>query len=279
MIGLTDKSLNSSENVITNPLTNEIDITSDIHLEHYKNESEIISIIDKIAREKRSRILCLLGDIGYPKQPLYKYFIIQMMKIYDYIFLLTGNHEYYNKESFDKIDMYIDKLCRELNIGLKEPKVYFMNRKAVEIDNYLFIGCTLWSNINDFEIVKSNINDYYKIHKTVILYDQKRKVKIEPQDVKNWFIRDRDWINERINNNIDKKIIVLTHHAPIIDPNVHPPEFRNDILNQAYSSDLEYLINKPVVAWFYGHTHQSYSNIINNVLVKSNPVGYHFTKK
>jgi predicted phosphodiesterase len=87
---------------------------SDIHLEHYKLED-----IDKVIPEKEANILILAGDIGYPEEIQYKTYIQKVSQIWEKVFLIAGNHEYYQikkkyndiriKEDIDRIIEFIDR--------------------------------------------------------------------------------------------------------------------------------------------------------------------------
>ena len=60
-------------------------LISDIHLE--------FGAIKKIS--KCADYLILAGDIGYPDQKLFKDFLSNTSKIFNKVFYVAGNHEYY----------------------------------------------------------------------------------------------------------------------------------------------------------------------------------------
>ena len=62
---------------------------SDIHLEFYDRTLPLG--IDL----KGGDILCLAGDIGCPESRLYFTFLAYCSPLFKYIFIITGNHEYY----------------------------------------------------------------------------------------------------------------------------------------------------------------------------------------
>ena len=113
--------------------------------------------------------------------------------------------------------------------------------------------------MNDFKYIKYK-NNNNKVHKLAIynynyLHNKAHK-----------------WLKE----NITSKTIVLTHHAPIIDPDIHSIHTNPD-KNMAYCTNLQYLL-KNVKTWCWGHTHQPYKNIIDNCVLQSNPMGYYLEK-
>lgn len=77
---------------------------SDIHLESRKK----IPIIEKI---KDIDNLFLLGDIGIPGTDIYVKFMDWCSKNYKNVFIIYGNHEYYNKNSKKSIliDTMLDR--------------------------------------------------------------------------------------------------------------------------------------------------------------------------
>jgi hypothetical protein len=81
--------------------------------------------------------------------------------------------------------------------------------------------------------------------------------------------RHEEWLKNVIESTEDKKIIVLTHHAP--SRRMVHTERRN---NNAYASDCDALFKSPVVCWLSGHTHCSMNIEINGIPCGSNCYGY-----
>jgi predicted MPP superfamily phosphohydrolase len=247
------------------------DIVSDIHSEFYKKNFQIIPLILKIKKIKKSKIICLLGDIGYPRQPLYKYFLQEMQKIYEYVLVISGNHELYcGQVVHSKIHDRIDQICNELNQN-QSHKVYYLNKNSVEIDDYVFLGCTLWASVNDE--IKLLRNDYRRIRKYgYCVNGDIRKVKICPFDTNRWHDEHLKWLTAQLDTYKEQKkqVIVLTHHSPIYDP-----DFSEGKSGEVgYYTDLKHLMKEPIVCWCYGHTHQAYKKIWNKVLLQNNPADY-----
>ena len=65
---------------------------SDLHLEFY-DLTKLVRMIHWI--KPKSDICVLAGDIGYPFQKKYEVFLIAMNKKFEHIFLILGNHEFY----------------------------------------------------------------------------------------------------------------------------------------------------------------------------------------
>jgi predicted phosphodiesterase len=246
------------------------DILSDIHLELLK-PFDIALLIEKIQNIKKSDILCLLGDIGLPSQNSYQEFLKTMLEIYPNVILLAGNHEYYSNGSCSIPDK-IRTICNELNQN--SGQIHFLDRDSIVIDGIKFIGCTLWSEVKD-SIIAMLINDYHAIK--VPIFNSSghlvTKIKLTIPMSNMWHERDLKYLTDEIGNS-SEPVVVLTHHAPITDQEIHPPEFRNLVTSEAYCTDLTELIRKPVVTWCWGHTHQEYHKDLNGILLHSNPLDY-----
>jgi len=122
---------------------------SDLHLEFIK-PNKIEKFIKNISVNNND-ICMLAGDIGNPYQSNYDIFMKFISKNFKKSFVITGNHEYYNKK------------IEDTNIFLKNYFKQFSNISFLnnEIEYYCFIGTTLWSNITNS---KYKINDVYKFH-------------------------------------------------------------------------------------------------------------------
>lgn len=131
---------------------------SDLHLEFFKLP-KVKEIIKKII--PKSPICVLAGDIGYPFQETYEYFLIEMNKKFEHVFLIHGNHEYYQLQENSGRNMY-DIVNKTKDIINKNNlnNVPFLNDNYYDVGNYKFIGGVLWSKITNPEFA---INDKYTI--------------------------------------------------------------------------------------------------------------------
>ena len=237
-----------------------IQICSDLHLEkhfepiHYKNYIT-----------PNAQILVLVGDIG----SLYRYsqlekFLIDVSKEFEVILFVPGNHEYQVHKKIKKIAFPILKKKFDL-LKKKIKNIYILDNESIIINNYCFIGSTLWSKT---DIFPKSIN-IHGIDKNYFnfLYDHSL-----------------NYIKKMIKYSFDKKLkpVILTHYCPSIkclNPN-------RKIIKQLYSSNLDYLINNtkyPINSWIYGHSHynnnfttKSNTKIISNQLGKSKSISKNF---
>jgi hypothetical protein len=71
-----------------------------------------------------------------------------------------------------------------------------------------------------------------------------------------------------------RKVIVMTHHAPLLNKGSSNPRFFYSESNHAFCSDLEGVLGGPVKFWIYGHTHWFQDMTVQGTRVISNPRGY-----
>lgn len=237
-------------------ITRNIRVLSDLHLEHYT----ILPNFEDMITSNKNDILCLLGDIGNPFQESYKLFLEWCHNNFGIVLLITGNHEYYGN-SIESTNTQIEKICR--NIG-----IIFLNNTTYIYKNIAFIGTTLWSYIPEHlsEQISNYMNDYHLIQNFTIEINNK------------YFLENINFLEKSIsyfkNNNF--KVVILSHHTPLINSGTSYPPLEEKFQNCAFSSDLSYLV-KQVDLWMYGHTHYNNNNNLiwkNNIPLVSNQRGY-----
>ena len=232
-----------------------IQYMSDLHLEIFPGF--------RICQEHvASKYLVLAGDIGDPAKKEYETFIKDCMSKFEYVFIVLGNHEHYGR-SIDQTVSIVEFLIRDLNND--KSHVVLLNKSSYDIipGKLTIIGTTLWSYVDKYE-VKSAIMDYRKIRGITNISDN--------NDLHN---KDVAWINAELQLiTDDRKIIVVTHHAPSRNKTSHPM-YAGCPLNCAFATDLDHLLKPPVCAWIYGHTHYSNTRVLENgVVLTSNQRGY-----
>jgi predicted MPP superfamily phosphohydrolase len=226
---------------------------SDLHLE-FLTPDETQTLITKI-QPSMDEICILAGDIGNPYQPNYDTFMEFISKGFKKAFVISGNHEYYNKTKTiqQTIDYQKEYFTRFDNIS-------FLDNSYEIYNQYCFIGTTLWSKITN---PKYKINDVYNIPQfNHIEYNKLNAASIE-------------FLEDAINDNC----IIITHHLPS-DSLTHP-KYKNDLLllpyNQWFSCDMDTFIenNKSKIkCWIYGHTHTPSNKMIHDIPFVCNPIGY-----
>jgi len=96
-----------------------------------------------------------------------------------------------------------------------------------------------------------------------------------PSDTYDIFVSTRGKILDFLEANPDKKVVMMTHHAPSFKSK-HPRYEDSDRLNHAYYSALDMLImnNPQIKVWVHGHTHESHDYQIGETRIICNPRGY-----
>ena len=246
-------------------------IFSDLHLEHHPDINSFKTFIDKFPyiitnidiNSLSNKILILAGDIGYPTCSNYFEFLKDCCSLYKYVIFTTGNHEYYNSE----INFINDLLQKE---SFKISNLYFLLNKSIIIDNYKFIGTTLWTNVDKYSksYVESFMNDYI----TIKLGDKYLKV----NDTNNFHKEQYEFIEKELKYSLtdDIKTIVVTHHLPskkLIDQKY----VKYGSMNKAFYTDCDQLFNKyNISAWICGHSHTKNIQTVNKTKLILNPFGY-----
>jgi hypothetical protein len=246
-----------------------IQYISDLHLELNKNFGEICnSLIPS------SPYLALLGDISYPHNDNYTKFLDYVSNRFEHVFLLAGNHEYYQIVDFDKIKTYNEINDDIKNIVSKYKNVHFLDNSNFTLNcngkEIIFAGTTLWSNVNNYDRskIKNSISDYryiYKDHRyTTFTIDDTNKLN---ENCVNF-------IKNTLDTYKDKNVIMLSHHLPsyqMIDE-----KYKDSYINSAFANDLDCLFDDkgPIRLWLCGHSHCSLTKTINGIVCSINAYGY-----
>lgn len=190
---------------------------------------------------------------------------------------VSGNHIAYSGR------YTIEESQRELGrvFPLDEP-VSYLNDGYKIVDNIVFVGGTLWT---DFRLKvsenKTAVNKFYlsaKIMAAVGMNDYQQQLSegkfLTPNDTEMIHYRTAKYIVDVCERFPNKKIVVVTHHAPSglsLDD-----RYVNNALNPCYASDMDNLIlkNPNIKLWCHGHIHQSKDYMIGNTRIICNPRGY-----
>jgi predicted phosphohydrolase len=227
---------------------------SDLHLEFIK-PNKIEQFIKKIP-PGIDEICLLAGDIGNPYQSSYDIFMTFISKNFKKTFVISGNHEYYNKtKTMEETNDFMKNYFQKFN------NIRFLNNNYENYDNYCFIGTTLWSKITNpiYEI-----NDVYSIPNfDYIQYNRLNMLSI-------------DFLKEVLQNN--ENCIIITHHVPsssLIDIKYKTKEMNH--YNQWFYCNMDEFVEinrNKIKCWIYGHTHTPSNVIINEISFLCNPIGY-----
>lgn len=233
-------------------------LVSDLHLEYYKKINYNEFIIPS------AKNLIIAGDIGYFYLDNYKPFIEQCSNLFEHVFLVLGNHDYYTVKTNI---MSMNQIEENIKLILKDyDNIHLLQNETYDFEDYTIIGTTLWSNIpfNMHNYIKNAINDY-----NYIFNDLKKQITVNELNYLHY--KNVKWLESQINNT-HKKILIITHHLPSYQL-IHK-KYENSPLNYAFATNLEYLLKSNVTHVCCGHSHSNVNIKINNCQLLINPKGY-----
>jgi hypothetical protein len=183
-----------------------------------------------------------------------------------------GNHEHYHGD-FAESTWVIRKAFAEFE------NLYFLDNQFTVIDNVVFFGGTLWTDMNGEDLntmqqIRFMLNDYQSVKNTT-----KREGfytrKFLPEDS----VTDHKKFLEELKKVLavypTQKTVVVGHHAPS-KASTHPRYKSEVIMNGAYSTNLDdFILDNPnIKLWTHGHTHEDFDYMIGSTRVVCNPRGY-----
>lgn len=226
---------------------------SDLHLEFIK-PNKINKFISKIP-VGMDEICCIAGDIGNPFSSNYDIFMKFMSCSFKKVFVIAGNHEYYNDKNMEETKEFMKKYFKQFT------NISFLDNSCEMYENKCFIGTTLWSKIT---------NQKYKIN------DVKFIPELSCEKYNQLNLECVSFLEEHLKKN--ENCVVLTHHLPsfkLIDEKYKTIDMSP--YNQWFACDLDKLIetyHTKILCWIYGHTHTPAEHIINSTHFLCNPIGY-----
>lgn len=260
-----------------------IKLVSDLHL-------EFVDI--NIQNDKDYDVLILSGDImvindlhdhpeekykhldiaalkwGQARAQLFRDFLKRCSFQFPHVVYVAGNHEFYHGE----FHRGIEHLRDECN---KFPNIYFLERDIQFINGVLFVGGTLWTDMNRGDpltqhAISDMMNDF-----RVIRNDEHGYTKLRPAHVMDRYRKTVEYIKQMVDANGDRKCVVVGHHAPSFQS--IGEQYKHDtLMNGGYASDLsEFILDRPQIKlWTHGHMHQTFDYMIGETRVVCNPRGY-----
>ncbi len=246
-----------------------IQYISDIHLEFHDKQNRGAIQPDMFVKPV-APYLALVGDIGVPDLESYQVFLSWCSKMWKHIFLVAGNHEYYNVRCPVKTDMEakrtkIKSICEAL------PNVHFLDCSSYYLSDYniRILGCTLWSEIP--ECIHEKVITYMNDSRQIL---QVKDVPFTPWRMSEKHLQEKQWLNQEIHKCelTNERCLVLTHYLPSYSL-IHE-KYEGHFLNSCFASRCDDLIRPPVMAWIFGHTHTGMKVTIHGIPCLCNPHGY-----
>lgn len=224
------------------------------------------------------------------KAERYNDFVVRCSERFKHVILIMGNHEHYHGDYAETA-----KIIRGLFNDL--PNVHFLDKEYRIIDDVLFFGGTLWTDMNNEDaetmrhmeycmndyrqVVNSNRQVHYRIPLSIVNEQatgwemKQRPAQFRPEDTvedHRAFLKELDAVLEKHNN---MPTVVVGHHAPS-KASTHPRYKSEVMMNGAYSTNLDNFIldRRQIKLWTHGHTHEDFDYMIGTTRVVCNPRGY-----
>lgn len=214
-------------------------------------------------------VLVLAGDtVESRRVHKFEHVFARLSQEYSQVLVINGNHEYY-MNNFLRSQRQMEDVCA------KFQNVTYLDDSVVDLGDVVVVGSTLWTdyNKNDPLTIQSAVN-YMNDYKAIRL-ESKQYGRMRPSDCQLAHQFSRRYIASVAQQHADKKVVVVTHHAPTFKS--IDPRFAGDTqLNGCYASDLSDLMldNTSIKLWMHGHTHHRVDYEVGQCRVVCNPRGY-----
>jgi len=253
----------------------QIQIVSDLHIELYDEWKDLDFLI-----EPQAPILALLGDIGYACTHQLRDFLHSQCDRFEKVLLLAGNHEYYNQRG--TVYSMIEQLNWLRKVSSERPNLHFMEKESIILNGVTVLGTTLWSNIpkNRLKMAENSMNDYNLSYN----HGPGESIrKLKAKETHAMYQESIYWLESELQKakKKDHKVVVLTHHTPMLT-GTSDPRHKDSDLTCCFSSDLKnFLIESSpnLVVWACGHTHYNFDFMVGDVRLVSNQRGYKMNPK
>ena len=187
---------------------------------------------------------------------------------FPHVIYIMGNHEFYHGKFYAAIDYMREELA-------KFPNIYMLEQDMKTIDDVVFVGGTLWTNMNKrdpltMHAIEGMMNDF-----RIIRNDYRSYAPMSALDVAIRHDKTLAYIKHIVTEHKDKKCVVVGHHSPSFQ-SCHPMYGNDTLMNGGYHSDLsEFIMDHPQIKlWTHGHTHHPFDYMIGETRIVCNPRGY-----
>ena len=187
---------------------------------------------------------------------------------FPHVIYIMGNHEFYHGKFYAAIDYMREEVA-------KYPNIYLLEQDMKIIDDVVFVGGTLWTDMNGrdpltMHAIKDMMNDF-----RIVRNDKREYAAMSPLDVAIRHDKTLSYIKLIVQEHKDKKCVVVGHHAPSFK-SVSEQYASQTLMNGGYASDLgEFIMDHPQIKlWTHGHTHHPFDYTIGETRIVCNPRGY-----
>lgn len=203
----------------------------------------------------------------------YRFLEEECSKKYREVIYVMGNHEFYGS-TYHKVFEHVRPQLPD--------NIHLLEKQTCEIDGVLFMGATLWTDMNNMDQLtmyhmKGMMNDYRQI--TMLNEAKQVYHRLTPEYTVEQHIKTKQYFTKVLQENrqssTPKPVVMVTHHAPS-KLSTHPRYADDIIMNGAYSSNLEeFILDNPEIKFaIHGHTHEPFRYKIGECEVICNPRGY-----
>ena len=260
-------------------------VASDVHLEFGDCDIPNTEAADVLIL---SGDICVAHDIGRPDPHGFMEgarsnrivdFFKRCSSQFPHVIFVMGNHEHYHGD-FAKTYAKLKNMLADNHLY----NVYILEKECREIDGWLFIGGTLWTDFNGADLqtmqhASWGMNDYNGIKNTEAGHASGIWKLIPEHTLKDHY-QMKDYIltvlaNRKAQEQYDRRVVVVGHHAPS-RLSTHPRYQHDTLMNGCYSTPLDqFIMDHPeIVLWTHGHTHEDFDYMIKSTRVVCNPRGY-----
>ena len=181
---------------------------------------------------------------------------------------VPGNHEFYHWE----IRAALDAMRKAA-----ASHVHVLDNQCVEIGGVRFLGATLWTDFDLYgpvgglaarRLARQVMPDF-----SCVALDGRR---FTPEASMALHAISRNWLEASLlDDGQGKPTVVVTHHVPCgRSIGLRFRAGQESVLNPAFVSNLEPLLERHKGVWVHGHTHDSLDYSVSGSHVVCNPRGY-----
>lgn len=250
-------------------------IASDLHLEFgdidFENDqgAEVLVLSGDILVVDDLREYDAINLMGEgTKSQRWHSFMQRCSERFPHVIYVMGNHEHYHGNFSSSKRKLTERLGYLAN-------VHILEKESVTIQDVIFIGGTLWTDMNNADALTlyhldANMNDF-----RIVWYGDKAR-KFKAKDAFQEHHQMKKYISAVVEGNADGKFVVCSHHAPS-HLSINPVYSDDRLMNGGYCSDLsEFILDHPQIKlWTHGHMHNCSDYTIGSTRVVCNPRGYY----
>lgn len=187
---------------------------------------------------------------------------------FQHVVYVAGNHEFYGykwRKTHTEIFRFLEDYTN----------IHYLNGGWKRIDDVVFVGHTLWTDMNKgdpltLHAVRDMMNDFRVIRNDLLGYTP-----LKPHTTALEHMEALKFFRQVVQLDPKLKHVIVTHHSPSFQSVSH--EYKDQyLLNGAYHSDLsEFILDHPQIKlWTHGHVHDPFDYHIGETRVVCNPMGY-----